>query len=129
MGAVVKKLTKDEILGVHDTQVRQVLAPEWGGVVYVRTLNGTERDAFDMAFRSGSSLSNFRAVFASQVLCDESGLRLFDETDAVELGKKNSVVLDRIFDAGMALNKLNAEGVDKAEKNSESGQSDNSGSH
>ena len=39
-------LSKDAILAADDLPRETVHVPEWGGDVYVRTMSGTDRDAF-----------------------------------------------------------------------------------
>ena len=52
-------LTRDAILQATDLTFEDVAVPEWGGVVRVRGLTGTERDAFEASVvgRQGSNLS------------------------------------------------------------------------
>ena len=46
--AKVKILTRDAITASGGTSLKcWVEVPEWGGCIYVRTLTGTERDAFE----------------------------------------------------------------------------------
>ena len=40
-------LSKDAILAADDLPRETVHVPEWGGDVYVRTMSGTDRDAFE----------------------------------------------------------------------------------
>ena len=40
-------LNREAILSSVDLPKELVSVPEWGGDLYVRTLNGTERDAFE----------------------------------------------------------------------------------
>src|SRR4051812_14794317 len=101
-------LTKDQILSANDLQREEVTVPEWGGVVIVRMMTGTEKDGFESehleAKKSGSELANIRARLAVRTVCDGEGNRLFADADAVELGKKNGQVLDRIFDMARRIN-------------------------
>ena len=115
-------LSKEAILSATDAVVQSVEVPEWGGGVFLRVMSGTELDAFETVTRgngngSPPNLMNLRARLAAVTLCDAKGLRLFTDQDAVELGRKNGVVLDRIFDASYALNKMGQVGIERAEKN------------
>ena len=42
-------LSKDTILASSDLPMELGDVPDWVGELYVRTLNGTERDAFDLS--------------------------------------------------------------------------------
>lgn len=121
------------ILGADDVKVQPFPAPEWGlkEGLFVRVISGTERDALEGRFQivdGHKNLDNFRAWWAGTVLCNEKGARVFTDKDIDELGKKSWAVLDRAMDAGMALNGFGDEDIAELVKNSESGQSDDSGS-
>lgn len=123
-------LSRDQILGALDLGIERVHVPEWGGVVCVRPLSGTERDAFETMIRGGdghTDLRNFRARFAAMVICDESGARMFSDADVAVLGAKSSIALSRVLDAGMRLNALRDDDIDDIAGNSASVQSDASG--
>lgn len=118
-------LSKEDILGTPCAKVEKVLVPEWGGYVYIRVMKSAERDAFEAAAldrKGANKMANIRARLAAIVLCDESGKRLFADSDAVQLGEKFASALDRIFEAASKLNRLSKEDVDELEKNSESPQ-------
>jgi hypothetical protein len=132
----MKALNRDEVLSVNDMKIEPAPMPEWGdGVgVYVRGLTGMERDEWDnRSFRveDGRVMArenkNAIAFFCSMVICDESGARLFSESDAEALGERSSEALLRIFRIGQRLSGL-GEAVVDLEKNS-SGQSESSGTN
>ncbi len=110
--------------------------PEWGEgvVVYVRILSGAERDAFEEGslVRKGkkreTSLQDARARLVELAACDAGGKPLFRKGDAKWLTQKNGAVLTRIFAEAMKLNGITEADVDELAGNSESGQSDDSGS-
>lgn len=100
-------LTRDSILAIDDLPREKVEVPEWGGDVYVRTLTGTERDAFEQSMQGKKNqvnLDNVRARFAVLTICDESGTRLFTHADAKDLGSKSAAALDRVFAVAQRLN-------------------------
>jgi len=111
-------LTKDAILQADDLPRELVSVPEWGGDVYVRTMTGTERDAWELGITEGDR-SNIRASFAACVCCGDDGALLFALADVVALGAKSSAALDRIFAVGRTLNGLSDDDVDALEKNSD----------
>lgn len=123
-------LTRDQILHANDVKIETVDVPEWGGAVCVRSISGVERDAFEDWFTQGGkgrNYRNFRAKFASIVVCDEKGEPIFQPGDIDALGKKNAGALDRVLEAGQRLCGITAADVDELVKNSESGQSVDSG--
>jgi hypothetical protein len=112
-------LTKDTILGASDLPTEEVPVPEWGGSVFVRTMSGMERDAFEQSIVDSKKrgLVNVRARLAVQVVCDSTGARIFTDTDADALGKKSGKALDRIFDVAQRLSGIGAKDVEELEKN------------
>ncbi|MFZ2738092.1 MAG: hypothetical protein WBI20_02550 [Burkholderiaceae bacterium] len=114
-------LTKESILAADDLPRERVTVPEWGGDVFVRTMTGTERDAFEASLigkESGKEgrLDNVRARLVSLALCSESGERLFDDFEIAALGKKSARALDRVFSVAQRLNGIGTEQVDVAKK-------------
>ena len=86
----------------------------------MRTLNGTERDAFEQSMvgkKNKTNLDNVRARFAVLTICDESGNRLFTANDATELGKKSAAALDRVFAVAQRLNGFSSEDAKELAKN------------
>lgn len=81
-------LNKESILAAADMPLEAVPCPEWGGTVHVRTMSGTERDAFEAGMldakeKGVSGLANIRARLVVRVACDEQGNRL--TTPAAEM--------------------------------------------
>lgn len=121
---------RDDILAVRDGKTEELEVPEWGTKVWIRTLSGRERDALENLIYQGNKkggAANIRAEFAVRCLSDADGKRLFADPEAKALGEKSAAALDRIFEAARRLNKFDQRDVEELEKNSESGQSDNSG--
>ena len=119
-------LSKEEILNAQDLPREEVKVPEWGGSVFVLTLTGAQRDAFEQSImeKKGSktreaNLRNIRAKLASMAICDEAGKRMFSDAEAEALGAKSAKALDRIFEAAQRLNGLSNEDVEDLAKNSE----------
>src|SRR5690349_15146048 len=115
-------LSKDQILSATDLPLEEVPVPEWGGSVFVKTMSGTERDAFEEgiveARKSGTELVNIRARLAVYVVCDKTGARLFTDDDAEALGKKSGKALDRIFSVAQRLSGIGDSDVAELEGNS-----------
>jgi hypothetical protein len=116
-------LSKEAILAADDLPREIVSVPEWGGQVYVRTMTGTDRDAFEASLinresgESGTSskdqrMHNVRARLVSLTLCSESGERMFQDGDIDALGRKSARALDRVFAVAQRLNGI---GTDEAQ--------------
>ncbi len=102
-------LTVADILSANDTKIERVDLPELAGFVYVKTMTGAEKDAFDSSLlvTSGGHREvvplNARAKFLVHVICDAEGHKLFTEADVERLGQKSSAVLDRLWKAARRL--------------------------
>ena len=125
-------LTKEAILNTDDLKTETVPVPEWGGDVIVRTMSGTERDAYEQAIfeRNGKdskfNMDNMRARLCAGCIVDDKGACLFSAQDAAELGKKSGKVLDRIYTVATRLCGMSAEDIDTLAKNSKADLNDNS---
>ena len=121
-------LSRDQILKADDLPTEVIEVPEWGGQVCIRTMSGTERDAFESSLigsggkDTARNMRDLRARFASLVIVDEDGKRLFTAKDIEALGGKSALVLDRILTVGQRLNGLTSEDVDDLAGNSMSEQ-------
>lgn len=104
-------LSKASILAANDVKTELVPVPEWGGEVYIKTLSGTERDAFEDAY-SSDKMKNFRVRFLILTLCDDKGERLFPDAAVDDLGKKSATVISRLFEKAWAINAFRTEDVD-----------------
>jgi hypothetical protein len=126
----VAYLDKDAILAAADLPAEDVDVPEWGGVVRVQGMSGQQRDAFEASIQKlgagGTSEldpRDFRAKFATRVLVDEKGKRLFTNEEVQALSRKSARALQRVFEVGQRLSGMSDDDVASLEGNSE-GQSD-----
>lgn len=114
-------LTAEKILAAQDTDAPiKVDIPEWGGGAFLRVMSGAERDQWELIAEAGirkKTTANVRASLLIATLCDENGKRLFGHGQADALGKKSSIVIDRLFDIAQKLNKLKESDIDELEKN------------
>lgn len=125
-------LTRDAILQATDLTFEDVAVPEWGGVVRVRGLTGTERDAFEASVverqgkQSKLNMANIRARLVTLVVVDDDGKRLFSDADVAALGRKSGVALNRVFEVAQRLSGITEADMSELEKNSAGGQSEDS---
>lgn len=119
-------LSKAKILAAKDVKLSEPIeVPEWGGDVYIKTLSGIERDAFEESYAE-QKMRAFRVRFLVLTLADENGERLFADGDVDLLGGKSSVIINRLFEKAWAHNAFTTESVEALGKDSPSGQSDGS---
>jgi len=107
-----KILSRDDILSANDLPKELVEVPEWGGSVYVRGLNGLERDKFEIscAEQKGKNttlnLENVRSKLLVLTICDEDGNRLFNDADLANFCKKSAIPISKLFDIAQRLSGL-----------------------
>lgn len=106
---------RKRILAANDIKVEPIEIPEWGGTYYVKVMSGTERDQFEESYAE-QKMKAFRVRFLVVALCDEKGERVFGDDDAAELGKKSSVVINRVFEVAWKVNAFTTEAVEELGK-------------
>lgn len=119
-------LTKAAILTAKDLQTEVVEVPEWGGAVTVRTMTGTDRDAYQVSLlqidektgKRTSDLANMTAKLLALTVVDDAGNPMFALNEIAAIGAKSAAALDRIFSVAQRLNGLGAKEVEAAAKNS-----------
>jgi hypothetical protein len=112
-------LTRDAILCAEDRKVEEVEVPEWGGSVKVATMTGAQRDLWEQSLvgKTGVNIANIRARLVAACVVDDSGARLFTDEDAIALGAKSALALDRVAKVAQRLNGLGKEEVEAARGN------------
>jgi hypothetical protein len=114
-----KFLTADEIFEADDTKYDEVECPEWGGTVRLRSIKGTQRDAYEESVISGNgadrkmNLRNARAKLIVLCAVGEDGRPLFTAEDVRRLGAKNAAPIDRLFDACRKLAGMTEQDVER----------------
>lgn len=111
-----KYLGKSEIMAANDAAYEDVPVPEWGGTVRIKRMSAAEKDAFEASLtiiqQTGNkviqrpNLTNVRAKLAASCIVDESGAKIFDDGDIVDLGRKSGAALDRVVEAAKRLNRM-----------------------
>lgn len=110
-------LNKESILQASDIKTEIVPVPEWGGDVYVKGMTGAERDKFEASIvtlrgtNQMVNMANVRAKLASMTICDESGKRIFTDSDVLELAKKSASALQRVFKVAQRLSGIGEDDV------------------
>jgi hypothetical protein len=92
-----------------------------GGVVYVRKMDGIDREEFESAcaqMLEGEGVQCIRGLLTVCCACDENGVRLFSEDDMPQVSRLDADVLSAIHKAASKLNGLNEQATDSP-KNSE----------
>ena len=119
----VALLQRDDIMAAPDLPLVEVAVPEWGGKVFVKPMTAAGRDAFEAAVSDDNGeidKHNFRAKLIVRCVVDpETGVRTFQNEDAVALGKKNALPVNRIFEACAKASGLSPEDVASLEGNSD----------
>jgi hypothetical protein len=107
------------VLDLRDLQDELVDVPEWGFRLRVRSLTGTERDAFEISLLEAGgksrevNLRNMRAkLVAASVRKTDDG-RVFTDGQVEALGKKNAAALQRVFRVAQRLSGLAEYEVDE----------------
>ena len=115
-------LNREEITASNKNLKREtVFVEEWGGDVIVSEMNGTARDAWEQSLSArgeGQVLENPRARLVVATLLDESGKRIFSDSDVDLVGTLSCFALDKVCSVAQRLNKLRAEDVEEAKGNS-----------
>lgn len=127
-------LNREQILSAPDRRREEILIPEWGGSVFIQEFSGADRDFYENAryeivenpetgeikiHAKKTSRAQTAALVVALSVVDESGIRIFSESDIPELLKKNPEVLEKIAKAAFAINGLGIDEVKKAAENFE----------
>jgi hypothetical protein len=113
-------LNRQQIFEARDIEKVEVAVPQWGGSVYVKSMDGRERDRFDEFCYTRQDKSNFsgmRALLVRLCVVDEGGQHVFTDEDLPALEQKNAAVVTDVFMRAQALNRLTRADVEKAQGN------------
>lgn len=119
----------DEIFGAHDLRIEPVSVPEWGGMAYVRELNGDQLAWFATHGQLAEGGENMTlsvdvvAKIVAMCLCDSDGNYIgaqpgddnFTEV-ADKLRKKSAAPLQRCFYAVLTASELTKTALEDKEK-------------
>ena len=109
---------KETILGANDVQRRTVEVPEWGITVTLQGMSGRDRNRFeDAVFKDDEfTRDNITAKVLVRCIVDETGKRLFVDSDADALGNKSASILTKLADIAKELSGIGAEAVEAEKK-------------
>ena len=126
-------LTRDQILAAQDITTEEVIVPQWGGIVLVRGMSGTERDAFEASVvveqpvksnnraqrraKRGQTefkvnRENLRAKVCAWCIVDENGDRLFSDGDVEAIGAKSGAAIDTVYNLAARLSGISDDDID-----------------
>ena len=118
-----------ELLAKDDRTYEKVPCPEWGTELWVRSLDADERDEYEASLTKYKKVKSkgkvkreasldarsFRAKLVIRAVCAGEGnpTRFFADADLEKLGKKNAIVVDRLFSVAQKLSGLTDEDVEE----------------
>jgi hypothetical protein len=97
-------LTRDEILGLQDIQVKTIHVPDWDADICIRKLTRGQQDEYakrrfgkaslkhvgkGQEIESSVDIFGHDAWLVAQSVCDENGKRLFTNSDVEKLNEKS----------------------------------------
>jgi hypothetical protein len=120
-------LSAAQILGADDRNYEDVDVPEWGGMVRVVGMSGSDRNAYQASLVVIGSNGNVQrlnmtdqlAKLLARCLHDDEFNRLFSDKEIKALGAKNGAVLERLSGIAQRLSGLRKEDVEAAAGKSE----------
>lgn len=120
-------LTKNQILGIVEEMEKEwVSIPEWGHDkgIYIRVMTAMEKDAYQRSLLQRNpdgtmfaDSTNVTAKLVAACAVNEDGKLLFDFSDIIPLGKKSSVVMERLAEVARRLNGIGQKEMEKLLKN------------
>lgn len=100
-------LSRDSVLTASDATFSTVDVPEWGGQVRIRQLTGKQQEITnkinDAKCAEPISFGGYAAAIVCYGCIDESGKRLFLDTDAKAIGERDASAVNRVALAIMKL--------------------------
>lgn len=123
-------LSKQQILEAKDIKVEEVEVPEWGGSVFIKVMNATQRDEFETFVynrQDQKDLRGMRVLLCKLCICDAEGKQMFtSDSDEKALTNKAGSALMIVFQAAQKLNALRPDDVGGIEENSKPDPSEDS---
>lgn len=102
---------REQIKSASVRKPLKVHVRDWGIDVYVRVLSVGERDDWELAWidirsKGVEKFKNFRAFYLARTLCDEHGVRIWQDSEIDEVAALDGAVMGELFDIAQKHNKL-----------------------
>lgn len=110
---------REKILAANDRTFEVVHIPEWDCEVRVYAMTAGDKTRIMKKFSDGTIPDDYFARLAYLCVCDETGTRIFSESDIPELQEKSATAITRVAECAARINKLSDSPEALAEKNSE----------
>jgi hypothetical protein len=114
-------MNREEILKTKTVKTESVDVPEWGGTLFVHSLNGLERVKFfdrDVAEKLGEeSPARMGIMLLIHCLRDEQGQHIFLPEDAAQLEEQDGQLVNRLCAIANRVNGIGQDAADAAKKN------------
>lgn len=113
-------VTKESFLAFAKQNIRkQEVEIEGFGKVFIRILKAKERDAYEGTIAGGDKFNfdNFRSRLVALCLCDETGTRIFTDSEFSVLGELPADVINKLFTVAQEINGFMPKAIETAEKN------------
>ncbi len=122
---VRRVMTAADIFRAADPEPEWVPLEEWGGPgagVFIKGLTALERDTFEQTLviqgkgrtPSRVDMTNARAKLVAQSAVNAEGVRVFADRDVKELGNKNALLINRLYEAATKLSGMRDEDLEEA---------------
>jgi hypothetical protein len=102
---------KEQIKSASHRKPLKVHVKEWNLDVFVRVLSVGERDEWELCWidirnKGLASFPDFRAFYLVRTLCDEHGVRIWQNNELAEVSALDGGVMGELFDVAQKHNKL-----------------------
>lgn len=105
-----------------DIRRELVDVPEWNEQVWIRGMTGSEKNSLfgEQGARDRPQYEHWYGRVLVRCIVDETGGRIYQDTDAEALGQQDAAALERMFGVAMRLSGLGPTVQEELAKNSES---------
>jgi hypothetical protein len=102
---------REQIKAASVRKPLKVHVKQWNIDVYVRVMSVGERDEWELAWidirsKGVAKFDNFRAFYLVRTLCDEHGVRIWQDNEIGEVASLDGAVMSELFDVAQKHNKL-----------------------
>ena len=112
-------LTAEQIFGSNDGDLLKVDCPEWGGHIFLRVMDGEQREEIELVLLSEDKkkLQTAKQLVLLYSVCDDKGKPIFTNENIASLKKRNAKVVERVYAKAIAHNKMRQKDIDELEGN------------